>query len=247
VRGTGILYANGKIYEISRNFAVYLPSGSRYRFEFKEPSQVKIYVFDFDLTSEHAHIKDSIGTTLEKNFESKKLIKVPNGEEFSSVIINEGSENLQNYIAQAADFFLYKTAHYQHYASAHLKLSLLEIFEEKRLSKGEFRLVEKLQEYIRRNYANPCLTNESIAREFSYHPYYASRVMKECTKKTMHEYLLDYRLHMAKNYLVTSSLNITEIASSCGFASYTYFIKIFREKVGISPLKYRKQYLSVGI
>ena len=247
VRGEGVLYANNKIYEISQNFAVYIPSGTRYRFEFKEPSEVKIYVFDFDLTSEHSHIKHSIGTTLEKNFEAKKLIKVPFDNELSSVIVSCGSVKLQSDVAAVADLFLHKTTHYQHYASSYLKLSLLEILDEKRLSKGDFRLAKKVQEYIRRNYANPTLTNESVAREFSYHPYYVSRVMKECTKKTLHEYLIDYRLHIAKTHLVTSSLNVTEIASLSGFASYTYFIKIFRERVGISPLKYRKRYLSVGI
>lgn len=247
MRGAGFLHANDKIYEISQNFAVYLPSGTRYRFEFYEPSDVKIYVFDFDLSSEYAHIKHSIGTSLEKNYDAKKLIKVPSGDEFSSVIVAEGSVKLQTDLAAAADLFLNKTAHYQYYASAYLKLSLLEIFDERRLSKSDFRLVERVQEYIRRNYANPALTNEMIAEQFSYHPYYVSRVMKECTKKTMHDYLLDYRLHIAKTYLVTSSFNVTEIASLTGFASYTYFIKIFRERVGVSPLKYRKRHLSLGI
>ena len=243
--GKGALFANGKIYEISQNFAVYLPAGTRYRFEFKEPADVKIYVFDFDLTSDNSHIKSSIGTSFEQNFDAKKLIKIPEGDEFSSVIVNEGSIKLQNDIAAANELFLSKTAYYQHNASAYLKLSLLEIFDGKRLNKGDFKLVESIQEYIRRNYQNAGLSNESIAKAFSYHPYYVSRVMKECTKKTMHEYLVDYRLHIAKNYLVTSSYNVTEIAQRCGFASYTYFIKIFRERVGESPLKYRKSHISI--
>ena len=247
LRGEGILLANGEKYGITQNSAVYLPSGSRYRFEFENPGEVKIYVFDFDLTSDNFNIKSSIGTSFEKDFDKNKLIRIPEGEEFSSVIVAQGSAEIQDNIMRATELFLLKTAYYQHYASAHLKLSLLEIFDGSRLNQGDLKLVEAVQEYIRLNYQDVSLTNETIAKAFSYHPYYLSRVMKACTKKTMHEYLIDYRLHIAKGYLVTSSFDITEIAQRSGFASYTYFIKIFREHVGISPLKYRKQKLYAGI
>jgi transcriptional regulator GlxA family with amidase domain len=70
--------------------------------------------------------------------------------------------------------------------------------------------------------------------------------MKKHTKKTLHGYLLEYRIHMAKNYLTTTSLNVTEIAEKTGFASYTYFIKTFREQTGLSPLKYRKTHENIG-
>ena len=90
------------------------------------------------------------------------------------------------------------------------------------------------------------LTNEKIAEHFNYHPYHLSRLMKARTNKTLHNYLIDFRLHMAKNYLTTTNYNVTKIAEKTGFASYAYFIKIFREKVGISPLQYRKTHLSIG-
>ena len=51
---------------------------------------------------------------------------------------------------------------------------------------------------------------------------------------------------MAQVYLTTTAMSITELASRTGFASYTYFIKIFRERVGISPLQYRKAYRNIG-
>ena len=165
----------------------------------------------------------------------------------SSVIVSPAGIKIQNNIATAAELFLLKTAYYEHYASSYLKLSLLEFFDGSRLNKGDFKLAEAVQEYIRLNYGDISLTNDTVAKAFSYHPYYVSRVMKACTGKTLHEYLLDYRLHIAKSHLVTSSLSVTEIARLSGFASYTYFIKTFRERVGASPLKYRKQKLRAGI
>ena len=70
--------------------------------------------------------------------------------------------------------------------------------------------------------------------------------MKAHTKKTLHDYLIDYRLHVAKNYLRTTTLTITSIAEKTGFASYTYFIKLFREHTGLSPLQYRKSHKNIG-
>ena len=247
LRGEGSFYANEEKYQISNNYAIYLPSGTRYRFDFKNPDEVKIYVFNFDLSSENSHIKSSIGTSLEKDFDEKKLIKIPDCNLFSSAIVSQGNAKIEDNVARATELFLLKTSYYQHYASSYLKLSLLEIFDESRVNQGDFKLVLAVEEYIRMNYMDSSLTNESIAKAFSYHPYYLSRIMKSCTDKTMHEYLIDYRLHIAKSYLITSSFDITEIAQRTGFASYTYFIKIFRERVGTSPLKYRKQKLRAGI
>ena len=71
--------------------------------------------------------------------------------------------------------------------------------------------------------------------------------MKAHTQKTLHDYLTDYRLHMAKNYLRTTSLNVTQVAEKTGFSSYTYFIKLFRERVGVSPLQYRRSHERTGL
>jgi AraC-like DNA-binding protein len=45
---------------------------------------------------------------------------------------------------------------------------------------------------------------------------------------------------MAKIMLVSTLDSITVIAEKTGFNSYSYFIELFKNRVGISPLKYRK-------
>ncbi len=245
LRGDGMLYANGQSYNISQNFVVFLPPGTRYRFEFTSFNEARIYVLNFDLTDDHSDVLHSLGTDVECDFDPSKLITSPFSEEFNDVIVNE-ELHLQNYIASCVNLFLSKTIYYRHYASAQLKLALIELLNEYNRKKDDYILIQDIQEYIRRNYQNPKLNNKAVATEFSYHPYYLGRLMKQHTQKTMHEYIVDYRLHMAKTYLVTTKLNVTEIAGSTGFASYTHFIKIFREKVGISPLQYRKSHQMNG-
>ncbi|MCI8465266.1 MAG: AraC family transcriptional regulator [Lachnospiraceae bacterium] len=53
-------------------------------------------------------------------------------------------------------------------------------------------------------------------------------------------YINDYRLSKAAALLAETEQNITEICFACGFTDTSYFVKLFREKYGVPPLKYRK-------
>ena len=53
------------------------------------------------------------------------------------------------------------------------------------------------------------------------------------------EYINDSRLSMAKEQLCTDSLDISEIAERVGFSGTSYFCKVFRDKYGMTPQKYR--------
>lgn len=55
------------------------------------------------------------------------------------------------------------------------------------------------------------------------------------------EYLTEYRLSMATTMLVNSERTLSEISNLCGFNSPSYFGKLFRERCGLSPKKYREQ------
>ncbi|MDD6062894.1 MAG: helix-turn-helix transcriptional regulator, partial [Oscillospiraceae bacterium] len=54
-------------------------------------------------------------------------------------------------------------------------------------------------------------------------------------------YLTDYRLQKSVLLLTDSLLSVLDISDMCGFNSTSYFIKRFREKVGMTPLQYRKK------
>lgn len=54
------------------------------------------------------------------------------------------------------------------------------------------------------------------------------------------DFLLNLRLSKAKEELVNTDKNLSEIAESCGFSSANYFSLIFKRKVNTSPNNYRK-------
>jgi len=47
------------------------------------------------------------------------------------------------------------------------------------------------------------------------------------------------RMENAKKMLLSTDKNITEIGLDCGFCDSSYFIKLFRKNVGVTPSKYR--------
>lgn len=204
-------------------------------------------MLNFDLTDQFYTFPKSLGTATENTFDKKKVLRYELPKDFSQSIVLTNGFFIRNYVADCVELFLQKVAYYKHSASAHLKLALLECLREANNEKSDYRLIQRIQEYIRNNYQNTELTNQEIANKFGYHSYHISRLMKAHTKNTLHDYLTDYRLHMAKNYLRTTSLSVTQVAEKTGFSSYTYFIKLFRERTGISPLQYRRSHERTGL
>ncbi len=47
--------------------------------------------------------------------------------------------------------------------------------------------------------------------------------------------LVEMRLTLAKHYLATSNMTVTEVADSCGFGDVYYFSRQFRKRVGMTP------------
>ena len=58
----------------------------------------------------------------------------------------------------------------------------------------------------------------------------------------MAEYLQQLRLERASTLLKETEASVISIAQECGFASVSYFNRIFKAAYGITPSEYRKQH-----
>lgn len=67
------------------------------------------------------------------------------------------------------------------------------------------------------------------------------RLFKKNLNITCFEYIGNFRIMKSMDLLNYSDETISSIALSCGFSSFSYFTKYFKERVGISPSQYRKQ------
>ena len=70
---------------------------------------------------------------------------------------------------------------------------------------------------------------------------YLGTIFKKETGSTIPQYINEVRVEKSKLLLLEENLSIVEIASLCGFEGQSYFTKVFREIVGMTPKKYREE------
>lgn len=80
----------------------------------------------------------------------------------------------------------------------------------------------------------------SLAQQQNISPGYLSTVFKKETGKTITEYIISERIHLAMHLLQTTRLQIQTVALHCGIVDVQYFSKIFKKHVGMTPKEYRK-------
>ena len=235
----GYLIANGNKYKISNGTAIYFPPQTKYRFKFFNDKNFKIIVMDFDLINDFAYLKSSLGTVSEKNFSPEKVLRYPIHEALSKPIVKPLPQ-ICTTLRQCTENFLLKGSFYRESSSALLKLCLLELMRNSSRSSNYSKLCEDVINYIYENYMLQALTNTIIAEKFNYHPYHLNNIVKKETGKSLHRLLIETRLNIAKNYLLTTSYSVEEISWKSGFSSTSYFVKVFKETIGITPKKYRQ-------
>ena len=104
-------------------------------------------------------------------------------------------------------------------------------------------LIDRVIRYLRL-YHTQSITLEEICRHFCCSRSHISHLFKSRIGKSIREFLTDLRIEDAKALLAHSELNVTEIAYSVGFSDSNYFSNVFKSRVGISPLAYRRVTIS---
>ena len=95
--------------------------------------------------------------------------------------------------------------------------------------------------YIIDNYKNEILLDEAAAL-VSMTPNAFCKYYKKTTKKTFIETVTDYRVNYAIQQLIYSDRSISDICFDNGFGDLSHFYKLFKRKMKLSPLKYRKEF-----
>ena len=102
-------------------------------------------------------------------------------------------------------------------------------------------LVARLQEYMLRdrNFANPELNVDQVAKDLKVSRTYLYKKVKENTGLTLQDYINSMRLEDACRLLSASDTLVENVANMCGFNKSTFY-RLFREKYNITPAEYRK-------
>ena len=86
------------------------------------------------------------------------------------------------------------------------------------------------------------LSLDDVSKGVFLNPSYISHVFKKITNMSFVNFMTEVKIDRAKVLLRDNEMSIKEIAYTLGFANQEYFTKIFKKKMGVTPIMY-KQFL----
>jgi len=101
--------------------------------------------------------------------------------------------------------------------------------------------IQKLIKILEANFSDESFGPDQLAKDLDVSHSTLHRRLKKATGKTISQYIREFRLEKAKEFLKEENITAAEIAYKVGFASTTYFNKCFHDYFGTSPGEYRNQ------
>jgi len=98
----------------------------------------------------------------------------------------------------------------------------------------------KILAYIQENFMQYDISIEKVADELKTTTDAVRLALQKHTGKGYRDYLIFLRIEHAKMLLLQEDISIADLCQKIGYGNVSYFIKLFRQTVGITPAQYRK-------
>lgn len=106
-------------------------------------------------------------------------------------------------------------------------------------------LANDIASYLLRHYREP-ISLEDISNNTFFSVAYCEREFHKAFGKSIIHYLIDLRISEAKKLLMDTSLPSSVIAGMVGFEDPNYFSRIFKKRIGFSPIQYRASIIELN-
>lgn len=178
-----------------------------------------------------AHINNGNSTQLCHEINSK----------YGPVIRHDNIERVQEILMSILSAFRNEQSSSEYAISAQLFSMLCGYYASDFLSvrQDKNQLISSAIDYMKYHFRYN-ISVDDVAGSLHMSKHYFSRLFKEYTGFSPHNYLIKLRLDLAKHLLTTTQIPIRDIAFEVGYKSDMGLIMAFTEKVGISPGRYRK-------
>ena len=128
-----------------------------------------------------------------------------------------------------------------------LSLSILQIIREDGLGKptATSTMVASVTNYIQEHFRDPDLNVTKLARYAYVSREHLSRIFKEYTMQSIHDYLTELRMQHCRQ-AIADGKQILAACTESGFSDYSSFLKTFHKMYGITPTEYRAKFRSAA-
>ncbi len=104
--------------------------------------------------------------------------------------------------------------------------------------KKHLSLVKNARNYIMENYSKP-ITIDDVAANLFISSSYLSRLFRQELQCTVNDYLTRVRVEQAVELMKKPELSVERVSKAIGFKNQSYFAKVFRKYIGVTPLVYK--------
>ncbi|RXZ76584.1 response regulator [Paenibacillaceae bacterium] len=104
-------------------------------------------------------------------------------------------------------------------------------------------VMDKIKQFVKQH-LDQAISRDDIARHVNLHPDYLSRLFKKETGKSLVEYIVEEKMAIAKELLLTTDRSVSDIAMCVGYSNFSYFSKIFKHEMQMNPNQFRKSFRS---
>ena len=227
LEGKGHYRAGGKRYNLQAGQGFLIEPGTKIFYEADEKDPWTYLWVGFHGRRAEEYLRDAgLG-------DGRLIFCSERGEELKKLVVRM----LKNYTITATDQFLLE-------GSLYLFLSILA--EDTARSPAQEHgvdnmYIKKALGYIQDNYGHSIRVAD-IAEYVCINRSYLYTLFREHVGSSPQEYLSDYRLARAEEFLKGMELSVESVDYSCGYRDPAAFGRAFKEKNGITPLQYRKRY-----
>ena len=104
-----------------------------------------------------------------------------------------------------------------------------------------FKKIKKAKDVIIENMTNPPTLVE-LSKEINLSLKKLKEGFKKIYGKPVYQYLLEYKMELAKKLLSENSYNVNEVSIKLGYSTASHFITAFKNKYGLTPKNFKKNY-----
>lgn len=113
------------------------------------------------------------------------------------------------------------------------------LFVKNKKSSRHIKTIARIKEIIDEEYAAINSVSD-IASKLYISTVHANQLFKKYTGETIFDYLTNYKIERAKEFLREENSRVYEVAEKVGYKSKTYFSALFKEYTGMTPREFRE-------
>jgi len=113
--------------------------------------------------------------------------------------------------------------------------------------KEDMDFIQSVQEWMEVNYKDSALSIEPLLKQLSISLADFESHLRKITKKSVRDYIIDFRLTKAKQLLEQTNDSIADISYNTGFTDAAQFYRHFQSMTGLTPSQYRDKFRQVNI